>query len=62
MRLFLLKSERGYYKSRNQWVDDPQKASVWTNKQGPSAVKGSCYPQPTQMEIVEFVGVLPAEK
>lgn len=62
MRLFILKSERGYYKRRNQWVDDPQKASVWTSRQGATAVTGSCYPKPLSPEIIEFVGDFPQQK
>lgn len=45
MKIYLLQNERGqYYRKgpgyRPRWVNDPQKASVWTNKSGPGATRG----------------------
>lgn len=59
MKLFLLKSEEGFYKRRNQWVDDPEQATIWTTKQGAASSKGQCFPQPFDMEILEFEVELP---
>ena len=57
--LFLLKSDRGYYKKRNKWVADPQQASVWTSRQGASAAKGCCdLSLRPSLTIVPVVGML----
>jgi len=56
----MLKSDKGFYRRRNRWTTDPQKASVWTQKGGPAAVKGHCYPTPVGLEIVEFDAEAPS--
>ena len=59
MKLFMLQNSRGqFYKRRDKWVDDPQKATIWTTKQGAASSKGSCT-FVGAMEIVEFEVELP---
>lgn len=59
LKLFMLKSEAGYYRRRNKWTTDPQEATVWTTKAGAVASKGHCRPRPADMKVVEFEAELP---
>ena len=59
MKLFMLKDGDRFYRRRNRWTTDPQKATVWTTKQGAAASKGHCFPQPAGLQIVSFDVELP---
>lgn len=55
MKFFMLKSDRGFYKRRAQWVQNAQDASVWTSEAGAISAKGSA-PFASNMQIVELEG------
>ena len=59
MKLFVLVSENGFYRRRNRWTADPQKATLWTSKVGAAAAMGHCYPRPVDPEIIDFEIDLP---
>jgi len=54
LKLYMVKRQGKFYRRkdwRNKvWVDDPQKAAVWTNYQGPAAVR-SMFPDAERIEL-----------
>lgn len=53
MKLYFLVDKSQFYKRRNNWTTDLQKATVWTTRQGAISAKGSCWPKVPDAEIVE---------
>ena len=41
LTLFVLKSDRGFYKRRASWTTNIEEATIWTTKQGAASAKGS---------------------